>query len=133
MEHKTKYIYPDDPETTAAEPIASTITHAQYAKDLKLGMEIISRATPEELHHIVLELLHRAHKSELKAKFDYHFEAWWEQTCVCSGANLCYNNEHFRALKALGTSILPLIEEKAEIVPDYMQRHIKWLEKGIAS
>lgn len=133
MEHKTKYIYPDDQEPSLAEPVAPVITHAQYAKDLKLGMEIISRATPEELHHIILELQHHDSKAELRRQFELHFKAWWTHTCIFSGANLCYNNEHYQALKALGASAIPLLDEKYNSSPGYMQRHILWLKKGIMS
>jgi len=130
---KNKYTLPeDDAIKMASEPTALS---QQYAADLRYGMEVLSKVSPEELHHIVVYISDYTSKrsTSLADKFNALFDEWWQETCIYSGPNLCYDNDNYRTIKAMGTAVLPFIDEKASTQPDYMQRHIQWLRKGILS
>lgn len=130
MEHTTKqYELPEDNQPAI---VGESAAAQQYAADLKYGMEVLSKVTPEELHHIVVYLNGYA-KDEIKDKFDVLFDNWWNETCIYSGPNLCYDNDNFREIKKLGSTVLPFINDKATSEPQYKQRHIEWLRKGILS
>lgn len=64
-------------------------------------------------------------------KFNGLFESWWNKTCIYSGANLCYDNEEFQQMCNMGKKALKWIDKIQGTSPDYMQRHINWLKKGI--
>lgn len=124
----TSYTLPEEIETGMVnEPMVAT---QQYAADLRYGMAALSKATPEELHNIVVYLKLQEDTS-IKEQFNELFDRWISETIIYSGPNLCYDNENYRALKTMGTKILPLIDLAAVAKPDYMQRHIQWLKKGI--
>lgn len=131
-----KYNIPDNNKSATMAREETLATNSQYTNDLKYGMEFLSKATPEELHTIVVLMADVKKKRDIAYgtnAFDILFDNWWKETCMYSGANLCYANENYKKMKSMGKSILPLIEEKERTVPEVMLRHVSWLKRGILS
>lgn len=137
MKHNAEpYSLPDEESATCvAEEVAtsqyypkdSTMEICVPAKDISLATEMFNRMG----WIVVAKNKDEAHT--LQEKFNTLYDAWWKDTCIFSGPNLCYNNENFRLIKNMGHAVLPLIEQKKSTTPSYMHRHLDWLKKGILS
>jgi len=135
--HTTEpYTLPNEESATCvAEEVAtsqyyskdSTMEICVPAKDISLATEMFNRmgwiivANKKDEIHVLQE------------KFNTLYDAWWKETCIFSGPNLCYDNDNFRLIKKMGQAVLPLIEQKKSTTPSYMHRHLDWLKKGILS
>ena len=71
------------------------------------------------MQQIVNTIQQERQRLKLRSDFQKHFDLWWNETCMYSGANFYIRNSHYKALVKLGKSILPLIEEKMASEPEY--------------
>ena len=121
-----KYKIPETANDMVSEPVASAC--AQYASGLHSEM-MLQQSAPSETLQDIVEYIRLCTKQEnIKRSFDALFMAWWHETCIYSGPSLCYDNDNYRKIKAMGTDVVPLIEAKATTTPAYMHRHIQWLK-----
>lgn len=137
MKHNVKpYSIPEEESATYVAEEAM-VTSQYYSKDST--MEI---CVPTKDVSLAIEMFNRmgwiivTNRDEihtLQDKFNTLYDAWWKETCIYSGPNLCYNNDNFRLIKKMGQAVLPLIELKKSTTPSYMHRHLDWLKKGILS